>query len=399
MSTISRRKFIEQSALASSAALMPSFVSAMASAVKKQATEKKLVIIHLFGGNDGLNTLVPFENDLYYNARKNIAIKPANVLRVNNGLGFNPSLKSLYKLFRDGKMCIINGVGYPNPEFSHFKSSLVWHRGTEEKFVKTGWLGRYLDNSDPEGMSPHKVVLFNDYLNLAVRGNKSNGIALSNFILNDGAFYKGFSRKLIEESLVPAGSDDYNDFIYQTARKAYQSFDYLVEHNLEKQTLISYPDYFFGSNLKTIAGLIRGNAETKVYYTILSGFDTHADQKAHHNNLLEQFSNSLEAFVNDLTESNLFDDTCIMVFSEFGRSLFENASGGTDHGTTNSVYMLSGKLRKKGFYNAYPDLTTKMHYIPHYVDFRSVYATLLKRWLGTDDKLVLNKDYPLLDFI
>lgn len=400
MKSISRRKFLEQSALASSALLMPSFVASMASTINGTPTDRRLVIIHLFGGNDGLNTIVPYRNDIYYNARKKISVKPKTILKINDEIGFNPAFNPIYDLYQSGKMCIINGVGYPNPEFSHFKSAQVWYKGTEQKFSHTGWLGRYLDIIEPTRLNPHKVVLFNDSVSLAITGKKNIGITINNSILNSGVIQSNQGiRSFIESYAESTSTNDYTDFIYQTARTAYQSFDYLRERNLEKKSALTYPDIFFGDNLKTIAGLIRGNADTRVFYTMLSGFDTHTSQSSQHDKLLKLFSSTLKTFVQDLEKDNLFDKTLIMVFSEFGRSLFENTSGGTDHGTANSVYLLNGKLKKAGIYNKYPSLISNENYYEHYVDFRSIYATVLKNWLNVDDKQILHKSYPILDFV
>ncbi|MBK7855430.1 MAG: DUF1501 domain-containing protein [Bacteroidetes bacterium] len=399
MEKINRRKFIAQSALASGAFIMPQFVSALSNSLAQLPSHKKLVLIHLFGGNDGLNTIVPYENDLYFKARPKLGVKHQSLLKLNNSLGVNAAIEPFYRLYNDGDVCIINDVGYPNPEFSHFKSAQVWYKGCENKFIHTGWLGRYLDQLHKNEVHTHSVLLFNDFLNLTAVGDKISGIAMNNFVLNKVGV-GDYSRNFVEQTQTDEQSSNYNDFIYNRARKGYQSFDYLKEHTKSKESSTNYPDNFFAKNLKTIAGFIRGNSITKAYYTSLTGFDTHANQTGPHNNLLKLFSSALYSFVQDLKRDNLFDDTCIMVFSEFGRSVTENAAGGTDHGTANSVYVLSGKhLMKRGFYNNYTQINDVGKYLEHQIDFRSIYATLLKKWLGANDMLILKKQYPLMDFI
>lgn len=400
MQKVSRRKFINNSLIASGSLMIPGFVKGIDRClVKNNNSDKKLVVIHLFGGNDGLNTIVPYRNDIYYKLRPKLNIPPKNVLPIDDNAGFNKLLEPLQQLLDKNELCIINGVGYPDPIYSHFKSSQVWHTAFRDKFSFTGWLGRYIDTFPKENQLPHQVVLLDELHNIAVKGHSCSGITFSQTTFHDQIFSNNFSKQLIKNAALNAEKNS-NDFLYLSAREAYSSFEYLEAHYKNKPSIVDYPNHYFSGKLKSIASFMRGGASTRVYYVTLSGFDTHSDQKNLHSRLLNVFGNSLLSFVKELKQDALFKDTCIMVFSEFGRRPEENGSSGTDHGSANNLFIIGDNLKKYGMYNPLPDLENMEHgNLKYSIDFRSIYATLLKKWLRADDELILKNKFQLLDFI
>ncbi len=400
MKRLTRRKFISNSLLASGSLMVPKFLKAFEnSSAILPSGEKSLVIVQLSGGNDGLNTFIPYRNDAYYQARPHLGIKKENLLAVTDEIGFNSSLSGLQKLYDDGLLCIINGVGYPNPDHSHFRAMDIWQTASgSDKYLDTGWIGRYLDSTCNGNCKSHNAVEIDDSLSLSLKGEKINGFAMKN---PDRLLRSIRDPFLTEVSRQHVAVNDHSnvEYLYKTMRQTFSSGEYLAEKARVVNTA-SYADNEFAKNLKTLASLIKSGAETKVYYVSLTGFDTHANQGNIQGKFLQIADNGITTFVNDLKQSNKLDDLCIMVFSEFGRRVAQNASAGTDHGTANNVWIISSELKKKGFYNAMPSLTN-LHDgdLIYTVDFRNIYATLLKKQLGADDKLILNGSFQAMDFI
>lgn len=334
-----RRNFLQQSSLASTSMLVPNFLKRFTpNNPSNSRTEKILVVIQLSGGNDGLNTIIPFRNDLYYKSRPTLGIQQNEVLKVSDELGFNPALASLRSLLDEGEMSVINSVGYPNPDRSHFRAMDIWHTASSsDEYLSTGWLGRYLDYNCP---NPHTALEIDGCLSLALKGASKSGVALK--------------------------------------RK---------EHT-------------FAEDLRQIAELIAADTDTRIYYVNLGGFDTHAGQRETQDRLLKIYAEGINAFIKDLKAHHLFNDVMIFTFSEFGRQLKENASGGTDHGTANNVFLFNGNLKKAGFYNNAPDLThLDKGGLKYEIDFRSIYATLLDDWLNHCSISVLNQKFSRLNII
>lgn len=395
---ISRRKFIGTSALASSSLFIPQFLKGFERNISLASTEgKALVIIQLSGGNDGLNTVVPYRNDIYYSQRPQIAIQPAGILKLNDELGFNPALQSLHKIYEQGWLTVLNSVGYPNPDLSHFRSMDIWHTASSsDHFIPTGWVGRYLDSQCP-GCNAHDAIELDDTLSLALKGQNVNGLAVSDpqklyAATRDPDFKKAAGAQSHENETL--------DYLYKVMGETMSSAGYIYDRSKIYKSKEIYPANQFGNDLKTIAELIVSGSETRVYYVSLSGFDTHVQQSRVQENLLKNVSDSLLVFVNDLKNNNRLDDTVIMTFSEFGRRVKQNASGGTDHGTANNIFIIGGKLKKKGVYNASPDLKDLDDgNLKHEVDFRQVYATLLNKVLGANDEKILARKFLQLEFI
>ncbi len=383
--------------LCSGTLLIPKFLSAFEYAAAVPQTGRALVIIQLSGGNDGLNMFVPFRSDIYYKVRPTLAVKENNLIRMDDEMAFNAAIKPLQPLYDQGYLAVINSVGYPNPDLSHFKSMDIWHSASgSNQFIPSGWIGRYLDASCP-GCPAHLAVEADDTLSFALKGEKVNGLAVKNpSLLYAATRDKHFQRN---ESAGITGNANL-DFLYKVKSQTISSAEYLYDKSKIFKSSETYPVHELGKNLKMIAGLIISGIETKVYYVSFSGFDTHSNQKGTQDNLMGILAESISAFTNDLKKNNRLNDTMVMIFSEFGRRVKQNVSGGTDHGTANNVCIISGRLAKKGFITPPPDLSDLDNgNLKHKTDFRSVYATLLKKWLHADDEAILRNKFPMVDFI
>ncbi len=395
-----RRIFIHTTGLASAAMMIPKFLK---SAEKNTVinSDKILVIVQLTGGNDGLNTVVPFENDLYYNARPQIAVKKNEVLKLNEQLGLNPNLTGFKNLFDDGKLCLVNNVGYPDSDRSHFRSMDIWQTASNSNEYKTtGWLGRYLDGQCGTCEQPTQALEIDDTLSLAMKGNSVKGLALKNPKRLYGTTTDPFINQLSKQHVMGDHQHDNAEYLYKTLAETISSADYIYKTSKIFTSAASYPDYQFGKSMKTIAELIISGVNTKVFYISLGSFDTHFNQQKRQGDLLLQLSETVKVFMDDLKSNGRADDVLLMTFSEFGRRVEENASNGTDHGTASQLFLIGNNLKKKGIYNEAPDLSDLDEGdLKFSVDFRNVYATLLKKWLNTDEQTVLGNKFSYLDFI
>ena len=396
----SRREFLKTASLVSASWMLPNFLHA-ANHYHWQNNNngKVLVVIQFSGGNDGLNMIVPYENDLYYKSRPSIGIAAQDVYRLTDEQGLHPSMMSLKYLYDEGNLSVINSVGYPNPNRSHFRSMDIWHSASNaDEYWQTGWIGRLLDAQCHNGdVQPHTAIELEDTLGLVLKGRKIKGLATT----NPASFYNS-TREPFIHALGKRTSPNENDhrnisYLHKTLIEASASAEYVFEKSKVYKTEVDYPKNPFANKLKTIAKLIVANAETRVYYVSLSGFDTHVNQTGKHARLLEQYSTAIEAFTDDLRHNNRFQDTLIMTFSEFGRRVKQNAGKGTDHGTANNLFLIGGALKKPGVYNAAPDLgDLEDGDLKYRIDFRRVYATLLNRWLEVDARGILGREFKLL---
>jgi uncharacterized protein (DUF1501 family) len=355
------------------------------------------VVVQLGGGNDGLNMVVPYRNDLYYQARPTLAIREqSGILSLGQDLGFNPAMTRLKTLYDQGQVGILNSVGYPNPDRSHFRSMDIWQSGSAaDQYLTTGWLGRYLDSNCPTCPVPYNGLEVDDTLSLAMKGAARKGLALK----NPEKFHQVNQNRLlaqVSQETGPGGGAEL-DYLYQTLAETASSADYLYQTSKVYKSAIAYPNTDFGKNLKTTAELINSGVESRVFYVSLTGFDTHVRQREQQGRLLGDLSEGLGAFVEDLQKSGQLDNTLVLVFSEFGRRVGQNASNGTDHGTANNVLLLGGALKKQGILNAAPDLQhLDQGDLQHQLDFRSLYATVLRDWLGADDQAILGSQFERL---
>jgi len=394
-----RRDFIKQSSLASSLFFVPSFVKAFETATKNVLGYKKLVIIQLSGGNDGLNTIVPYTNDIYYNNRPALAISKSNILKINDELGFHNKLAPLKNLYEKGYLSIINNVGYPNPNRSHFRSTDIWHTASDSNvYSNTGWLGRYIDN---HGKMPYSGIEIDDSLSLILKGETVNGIATKNPAVLNRNMRTPYFENILKQQTDDHLSEHNLGYLYKTMIEAKSSAKYIFETSKTYNSTFTYPQNPFGKQLKTTAQFINSGINSQVYYVSMGGFDTHVNQSKRQDKLLNVYAESMDVFIKDLEKSNTFKDTLVLTFSEFGRRVKQNAANGTDHGAANNVFVIGKNLSKPGFYNEAPNLLDldKNNDLKYTVDFRSIYATVLKKWLEVNDGQVLNKSFKTLDFI
>jgi uncharacterized protein (DUF1501 family) len=398
---MNRRDFIRNTSLASGALFIPSFLKAFEYSGSVPAGNKVLVVIQLSGGNDGLNTIVPYDNDIYYNKRKSIAIPKTELIRLTDQQAMNPSLSALQELNDRGWMSVLNNVGYPNPDRSHFRSMDIWQSASSaDQYLSTGWIGRYLDSTCQGCDKPYNAIEVDDTLSLAMKGLSKKGIAVKDpgklYNSTREPFFTGLADAAAQDML----NEDNLGYLYKTMIETYSSAEYINATSKTFEVKAAYPDTAFSKQLKMISKFIQSGLSTKVYYVSLGGFDTHVGQQGTQSRLLKEWSEGLSAFLKDLQAGGRLDDTMVMTFSEFGRRVEQNASNGTDHGTANNLFLFGGKLNKKGIYNAAPDLADLDEGdLKYKLDFRSVYATLIHKWLEVDDTAILNSNFAQMDFI
>ncbi len=396
--TMERRKFLKNSALASGLFFVPSFVKALESVATERLGYKRLVIIQLAGGNDGLNTIIPYNNDIYYNSRPRLAITK-DIIKLNDNLGFHPSLAPLRSLFDKGELSVINNVGYPNPVRSHFRSMDIWQTASgSDEYLQSGWLGRYLDR---HGKKPYNAIEMDEQLSLAMKGEHFNGIATSDYKVLYRSAKDPYFKNVINHYNDAHLSEHNLGYLYQTMIEAKSSANYIYDNTKVKLSQQEYPQNKFAKQLKNVAQFINSDLDTKVFYTSLGGFDTHANQNNKQSRLLSQYAESVSAFVKDLKRDKTFEDTLILTFSEFGRRLKQNAANGTDHGAANNVFVIGKNLKKAGFYNnlgSLNDLDDNGD-LKYTIDFRSIYATILSQWMDVSAEDIIPAKQKLLDFI
>jgi uncharacterized protein (DUF1501 family) len=354
----------------------------------QQKSFKKLIIIQLSGGNDWLNTIIPYKNEIYYKLRPKIAVPANKVIPISNDLAFHPSLESLKKLVDQKEMAIVNNVGYANSDKSHFRSMDIWQSGSaSNEYLNTGWLGRYLDNHATDAYEAWQGDL---NLSLALKGNRLSGIAINNLKFSYNEIQSPFFKELTETLGDSITVTDNQSYLYNTLSQTYNSINYLNNKNNIVNNTKEYPTNLYCKQLKNIASLIASEAATKIYYITLNGFDTHVNQTTRHEKLLNNFAEGLNIFIENLKEFNKWDDTLILTFSEFGRSIEENTSAGTDHGTAGNVLLFGKNLKMKGVVNEAADLGNLINGdLKHTVDFRSIYKDVLQNWLQVDAEKII----------
>ena len=395
---IKRKEFLQVGSLATASFMLPKFLKAFEKPMMVPPGNKVVVVIQFSGGNDGLNTVIPVRNDIYYKARPGIGIAKDKALIVSDETGLNPALEAFKGLYDDGSLAIMNSVGYPNPDRSHFRSMDIWHSASaSNEYINTGWVGRYLDAQCKGCDKPTQAMELDDVLSLALKGEQSKGLAFKDpkklFNSSNGKYFKDINanHQTGEETI---------DYLYKTMSETISSADYIYQQSQTHPTNEVYPATNLGKDLKTIASLIFSDINTKVYYVSLGSFDTHVNQEGQQKRLFTELNNAVKAFTNDLKKNNRFNDVLMMTFSEFGRRVTQNASGGTDHGTANNMFFISGGLKQKGVLNTMPDLSDLNEGdLKHKVDFKNVYATVLNKWLGADDKMILGGKFETLNFI
>ncbi len=435
-----RRQFLRTSALGAAAAwTLPVFLektffaldAAAANSLTQTVTGKDgpiLVVLQMAGGNDGLNTVVPFGDDEYYRARPRLGLPPDKLVKINDYVGLNGGLTGMKSLFDEGHVAIVQGVGYPNPNRSHFRSTEIWQTGSDaNRIVSEGWIGRYFDNCC-SGADPTIGVAIANEMPEAFAAKTPTGVTFTRpeqFRYRTSQPPQGrmsaeefFYRQLThtgapEESSSAPGegasigslagnarsSSSTLDFLRRTALDAQLSSDKILEISRKYKSTVAYPPGQLASSLSLIGRMIAGGLPTRVYYASQGGFDTHAGQMNAQERLLGDFNGAVAAFVADLKQQGNFDRVLLMTFSEFGRRVAENANGGTDHGTAAPMFLVGGAV-KAGLLGKHPSLTDlDRGDLKFSTDFRCVYGTILDHWLKAPSELVLGRKFPSLPIV
>ena len=359
-----------------------------------------LVLINLYGGNDGLNCVVPHGDGRYYRLRPGLAIAPNDVLAIDARTGLNPGMRSFKALYDKGMVAIVQGVGYPDPDHSHFRSTEIWQTAAPDRYRHTGWLGRYFDESQLPRENLFKGIAISKVLPEAMVSERTDIPAIpglgqySMAADRDRRARSAFARQANDRSL-PFDSP-YLAHVMEIEGDAQRSSEELPRLVAGYTPKAAYPATGLGRSLALAAQIVGSNLGTKAIYVEHGSFDTHVNQKATQNQLLMQFSNALGAFYDDLAAHGNDRRVLTVTFSEFGRRIEENGSRGTDHGEASPLFLIGGGVRG-GLYGAAPDLgATNMGNVRYTVDFRSVYATVLERWLGRPSAGVLDGQFAQL---
>jgi uncharacterized protein (DUF1501 family) len=435
-----RREFLRATMLGASATwTLPMFVDRTFAQLHEstkdlaiQATTGRddtiLVVLQLAGGNDGLNTLVPFADDAYHRARPRLAKNERDLIRLNDHLGLNSAMPWLGERFKEGGVGIVQGVGYPNPNRSHFVSTSIWETADPRNRSNTGWLGRYFDNAC-QGSDPTVGISFNRSQPESFGALRNPGVSISTPELYRwlhgggdadmaGEFFDALNQPGLatdaEDTPVDGASiamaaggkigglagESNLEFLERVALDARVSSKTILEIAARHRTRVRYDGTPVARNLNLVSRMIAGGMPTRVYYVSHGGFDTHNQQANSHDRLLGQLDSALKSFFTDLRGQGNDKRVVVMTFSEFGRRVAENASAGTDHGKASCLFVV-GPAVNAGLHGRHPSLETlDAGDITHTVDFRSIYATLLDDWLRAPDiAKILGQPFPKLDLI
>ena len=389
---ITRRDVLRTLPLISLAPSVPGFLARSARAASPQKDGRVLVVIQLDGGNDGINTVVPFKDEGYARNRDALALPPKRLISVTEGIGLHPAMEAAGRMLEAGRLAIVPGVGYPNPDRSHFRSMAIWHTARFDPVEHTGpgWIGRGLDARAVPGTSgPASLYIGAGAVPSALRGTSAPAGSLEHIddiTLDQPGAAKPATGDAMDNR---ESSDSVASFVQRAALDAYATADRLAALGRDDSNA-RYPSSALAQRLRLIARLLKGGFGARVFYTLQTGYDTHGAQPGTHFQLLNELSGALEAFHADLGASGLLDRVLVMAFSEFGRRVAENGSAGTDHGTSGPVF-LAGTHIQSGLIGSYPSLTDLVDGdLKMTVDFRRVYATVLEDWLGLASKNALN---------
>lgn len=398
---IKRKEFIQIGSLATASMMLPKFLKAFENKALVPGGNKVVVVLQLSGGNDGLNTVIPVRNDIYYRLRPSLSIRKGQTAQLTDEVSLHPSLAAFKALYDEGNLAILNNVGYPNPDRSHFRSMDIWHSASQSsEYWNTGWIGRYLDAQCNGCARPTQALEIDDVLSLALKGEQNNAIAVQNPQRLYGTANEKYFKDILKNHQDEHHDEQPVEYLYKTMAQTLSSADYIFKESRLHPSGATYPNTELGAGLKTIASLIFSDINTKVYYISLGSFDTHVGQDNQQSRLFTQMNDAVKAFTDDLKKNGRMDDVLLFTFSEFGRRVAQNASNGTDHGTANNMFLISGGLKKKGVLNAMPDLSDLNEGdLKYKIDFKDVYATILNKWLSADANKILGAKYSMLDFI
>jgi uncharacterized protein (DUF1501 family) len=404
----SRRQFIRQSVGAFAGFLAIDSIFARAArasgavTMPGSAATRVLLVVNLQGGNDGLNTVVPYGDPAYYAARPTINVATGEVLRLDSHIGFNPKLAGLKALFDQQRVAILQGVHYPNPNLSHFRSTEIWQTAAPETILETGWAGRYLDAANLPANNLFKGLAIGPILPKMLVSDKTDVPTVENV---RGGFRGSREEQAAADRILNTTAaaypfqSPYLQLVQEVERDANSSAAELPHLVAGYKPAVEYPKTPFAQGLNLAAAVVASGVGTKVIYISLGSFDTHVAQRGRQDQLLAQFADGIKAFYDDLAAHKLDDAVLTMTFSEFGRRVDENANRGTDHGTAAPMFLIGGGV-KGGVYGDHPSLTDlDFGNLKWHTDFRSVYATVLERWLGVPAPRVLGGSFPTLSFV
>ena len=369
--------------------------------------KRSLVVIQLSGGNDALNTVVPYSDGHYYDFRPSVSIAPDNVLRLNDDVGLNPNMGPMKRLWDEGNLAIVQGAGYPNPNRSHFRSMDIWHTAESEKIGDTGWLGACIRELDPEARNVLTGVNFGRGLPRALSAEGVSVASVGN--LETYGLFPDIQDEWLKKYALDAftkmygsmeGKDTVAEFLGSTGMDVLKGADILRTAPQKYSSSVEYAANPIAQSLKSVAQVMFADLGTRVYYAAHGSFDTHAGELDFHAKLWEDLAGAVGDFTDDLKEHGRYDDTLILMFSEFGRRIEDNGSG-TDHGSGGHAFVLGGGV-DGGLYGEYPSLKGQDHLegdLHFSNDFRSTYDTIVDQWLGLDSADVLPRRYDQFEFI
>ena len=366
-----------------------------------------LVVLQLSGGNDYVNTVVPYEDEHYYGYRTTVKIDPDEVLPIDNGYGFNSNMGPIKSLWDEGKVAVINGIGYPNPNRSHFRSMDIWHTAEPDKIGTEGWLGRAIRDIDPRGENVLTGVNFGRGLPRAL-GLRGVPVASVGNLETYGLFpdlQDEVLRKYALEAFAKMyggdkGRDQVMDFLGQTGLDALKGADIIRTAPEKYSSNVEYAANPIAESLKSAAQVMFADLGTRIYYTQHGSFDTHSGELTTHAKLWQEVSGAVGDFYDDLKEHGRENDAIVFIFTEFGRRIKDNGSG-TDHGSGGVSFIIGGSV-KGGMYGEYPSLKEEdqlegdLHFNN---DFRSTYSTILERWMGLEAAPIVNGQFEQFDFV
>ncbi len=402
--SIKRRQFLTQAAVGSAVVTFGANVpSVLCNAAENAKSDQRvLVVIEMAGGNDGLNCVVPHSHSVYKQSRDALRISKADTLTIDDELGLHPSLRGFADLLENNQLAVVQGVGYPNPNRSHFESMDIWHSCFRKDQPRNdGWVGRYLDVAGlKQAADPPALHLGRDKQPFALmsRDIRVPSIqSLKQFRLteNESVDLKTAIRELSQQN--NASDNDLLSFIQSSTSGAISASERMESASMKGSSTAKYPNSSLGKKLETVSKLIASGIDTRVYYVRIDGFDTHANQRDAHAALLRSVSEGVSTLVSDLNKRGDGDRVLVMCFSEFGRRVAENASDGTDHGTAGPVFFAGNKV-SAGLIGDMPRLTDlEKGDLKYHTDFRSVYATVLENWFKTPSKEVLGGEFEKVD--
>ncbi len=366
-----------------------------------------LVVVQLTGGNDYLNTVIPFNDPRYYDNRPTLSIAPDEVLPSGDGLGFNPALAPLKTLYDEGRVAVINGIGYPNPNRSHFRSMDIWHTCEPDTVGNEGWLGRVIRDLDPNGENVLTGVNFGRGL---PRAMALTGVPVASVaVLETYGILTGISTEpersealdLFARLYAPiVGTGQVMDYLGSTGLDALKGADILKTVPPAYESTVEYANTSIGRNMQGIAKVLLADLGTRVFYTQHGGYDTHANQAPTHPKLLADLSRAVSDFYDDLREHDTADNVLIFMFTEFGRRVKDNGSG-TDHGSGGVAFAVGDPVQG-GMFGEYPSLENEKLLegdLRFNLDFRGVYGTMAEKWLGLDASPIVGGQFEMAEFV